>query len=117
MDTRTLEQLHIEEASLESARYTEEPRLPALVARRTPPVKPVTKRASPSPRKRRIRVGREVVKSGMAASLAVSMLSGLRIIRPMSIHPVASWIFVGLTVIHMIAYDKMGKSGRSASSP
>jgi hypothetical protein len=55
------------------------------------------------------RKGREVVKSGMAASLAVTMLTGLKILRPMRIHPVASWIFVGLTVVHMLIYDPPSK--------
>ncbi len=55
------------------------------------------------------RRGREVVKAGMGASLTVSMLTGLRILRPMSMHPVASWIFVGLTLVHMLAYDSGGR--------
>ena len=51
------------------------------------------------------RAGQEVIKSGMAGSLAVSMLTGLKILRPMSIHPVASWIFLGLTIVHTLMYS------------
>jgi hypothetical protein len=55
------------------------------------------------------RKGREVVKAGMAGSLAVTMLTGLKILRPMRIHPVASWIFVGLTLAHMLLYEAPSK--------
>jgi hypothetical protein len=55
------------------------------------------------------RRGREVVKAGMASSLAVSMLTGLKILRPMRLHPVAAWAFVGFTIVHMIMYDKPSK--------
>ncbi|MBF0357289.1 MAG: hypothetical protein HQL70_01705 [Magnetococcales bacterium] len=55
------------------------------------------------------RRGREVVKAGMASSLAVSMLTGLKILRPMRIHPIAAWAFVGMTIIHMIMYEKPSK--------
>ncbi|MBF0371430.1 MAG: hypothetical protein HQL52_18475 [Magnetococcales bacterium] len=69
---------------------------PALARKKAPPArKPAVKR----------RVGKEVVKSGMAASLAVTMLTGMKIMRPMSLHPVASWIFVGLTVAHTLLYE------------
>ncbi|MBF0381854.1 MAG: hypothetical protein HQL69_12600 [Magnetococcales bacterium] len=55
------------------------------------------------------RKGREVVKAGMAGSLAVTMLTGLKILRPMRIHPVASWLFVGLTLAHMLLYEAPSK--------
>ncbi|MEO5367702.1 MAG: hypothetical protein H7831_15360 [Magnetococcus sp. WYHC-3] len=41
----------------------------------------------------------------MAASLAVSMLTGLRLMKPFSLHPVASWVFVGLTLVHTLVYE------------
>ena len=58
------------------------------------------------PTKKSRPLGREVVKSAMAASLAVTMLTGLKVLRPMSMHPVASWVFLGLTVLHMLTYEK-----------
>ncbi|MEO5377641.1 MAG: hypothetical protein H7832_07670 [Magnetococcus sp. DMHC-6] len=51
------------------------------------------------------KVGREAVKAGMAASLAVSLLTGLKLLRPMAMHPVASWLFLGLTVAHTLIYE------------
>ncbi|MBF0453942.1 MAG: hypothetical protein HQL72_03875 [Magnetococcales bacterium] len=60
-------------------------------------------------RNQRRRKGREVVKSGMAASLAVTMMTGLKILRPMRIHPIAAWVFVGLTLVHMLVYDPPSK--------
>jgi hypothetical protein len=68
-----------------------------------------TARMTSQKRSRNRRKGREVVKSGMAASLAVSMMTGMKILRPMSLHPVASWVFVGLTVVHMLMYETPAK--------
>ncbi len=64
------------------------------------------------PHKKRVRMGREVVKSGMAASMAVTLLTGLKVLRPMSMHPVAGWVFLGLSIVHMVMYEKPSRSGR-----
>ena len=72
-------------------------RLPAGVARKS-----VTPRSGSRGRRK----GKEVVKAGMAASLAVTLLTGLKWLRPMSMHPVAAWAFLGLTVVHMLMYEK-----------
>nr|CRH04307.1 Conserved protein of unknown function [Candidatus Magnetococcus massalia] len=74
---------------------------------------PKGKRRSVSGKRRR--VGREAIKAGMAASLAVSMLTGMRVIKPMSLHGPASWVFVGLTLAHTLIYEiPNSKSKRSA---
>ncbi|MEG3640723.1 hypothetical protein [Magnetococcus sp. PR-3] len=54
---------------------------------------------------KRRRVGREAIKAGMAASLAVSMLTGMRMMKPMKLHGPASWVFVGLTLAHTLIYE------------
>jgi hypothetical protein len=56
------------------------------------------------------RVGKEAVKAGMATSLGVAMLTGLKILKPMSLHGPASWIFVGLTLVHTLVYELPNKS-------
>ncbi|GAB6053012.1 hypothetical protein JCM17960_18320 [Magnetospira thiophila] len=61
--------------------------------------------ARPTPKRSMRRVGKEAVKAGMAASLAVTMLTGLKIIRPMKWHGPASWLFVGLTLAHTLVYE------------
>ncbi len=96
MDTRTSEMQQLQ---------TEGPMAENL----SKPLVKITNKKAAQRRSRKRNVGREVVKSGMAASLAVTMMTGLRVLRPMSIHPVASWVFVGLTVVHMLMYDTPGK--------
>ncbi|MEO5343327.1 MAG: hypothetical protein H7842_08320 [Gammaproteobacteria bacterium SHHR-1] len=58
------------------------------------------------------RVGKEAVKAGMATSLGVAMLTGLKILKPMSLHGPASWIFVGLTLVHTLVYELPNRSSR-----
>lgn len=53
--------------------------------------------------------GREVVKAGMASSMAVTMLTGMKILRPMRFHPIAAVVFVGLAITHMLMYDSPSK--------
>lgn len=104
MDTRTLAQIQHSENGL--ALLSEgEAGIKAMVRRKGHTGNRHTGRRG---RKHHIRIGREVVKSGMAASLAVTMLTGMKLLRPMSLHPVASWVFIGFSIIHMVAYDKMG---------
>jgi hypothetical protein len=70
---------------------------------------PSISRKKTQQRSKNRRKGREVVKAGMAGSLAVTMLTGMKVLRPMSIHPIASWLFVGLTLAHMVLYDPPSK--------
>ncbi len=111
MDARTAELIRPEQTTSEVP-VQEQP-----VQKGHPVKKRVSKPRQVSQKRRKIRRrGREVVKVGMGASLTVSMLTGLRILRPMSMHPVASWIFVGLTVLHMLAYDSNGVSDNKTKS-
>lgn len=113
MDTRTTELLRLSEESLETSLPTENDidtkHLVSSPLRQSarPGARPGARRPK---KKSHVRVGREVVKTGMAASLSVALLTGLKVLRPMSVHPMASWIFLGLTVLHMVAYDKPGRS-------
>lgn len=115
MDARTSELLEKTERSLNRERLLKECQpLKVDVAERKI-VQKTIRRPVRSTKKGRVRVGREVVKSGMAASMAVTILTGLKILRPMSLHPVASWIFLGLTLVHMVAYDKTGTAKQPSS--
>ncbi|CCQ72709.1 hypothetical protein [Magnetospira sp. QH-2] len=62
-------------------------------------------KARATPKRSVRRVGKEAVKAGMAASLAVTMLTGLKIVKPMKLHGPASWLFVGLTLAHTLVYE------------
>lgn len=107
MDRRVLDSMRHQEETLELPwTPTKMPGIPQKALPRRSVESPI----KPARKKNHVRVGREVVKSGMAASLAVVFLTGLKIVRPMSLHPVASWVFLGLSVIHMVAYDKNGAS-------
>ncbi|MBF0588381.1 MAG: hypothetical protein HQL53_04570 [Magnetococcales bacterium] len=81
----------------------------------TPRKKIVKKRgASPAARKkmqrrRKIRLReREVLKAGMTSSLTVAILTGIKVIKPMRLHPVAGWFFLGFTIAHLISNSRSG---------
>ncbi|MBF0383416.1 MAG: hypothetical protein HQL69_20545 [Magnetococcales bacterium] len=69
----------------------------------------VRSRPRPAPRKgsarAKKRMGREAIKAGMAATLTLSMLTGLKIVKPMKLHGPVSWAFVGLTLAHTLIYE------------
>ncbi len=73
-------------------------------------------RSRPAPRKRstrtKRRMGREAIKAGMAATLTMSMLTGMRVIKPMKLHGPFSWAFVGLTLAHTLIYEIPNKKTR-----
>ena len=110
MDAKTSE-LHREyQENPADSQTLQPPKLQVATAKTQPPaVKTLPLNKAPQKPSRNRRRGREVVKSGMAASLAVSVLTGLKIIRPMRFHPIASWAFVGLTLLHMLMYDSSSK--------
>ncbi|MBF0187917.1 MAG: hypothetical protein HQL50_08315 [Magnetococcales bacterium] len=70
-------------------------------------------KARRSPAAARRRLGREAVKAGMAATLSLSMLTGLKVVKPMKLHGPVSWAFVGLTVAHMLIYELPKKRASS----
>ncbi|MBF0188672.1 MAG: hypothetical protein HQL50_12180 [Magnetococcales bacterium] len=55
--------------------------------------------------KKRLR-DRELIKAGMTSSLTVAILTGIKVLKPMRLHPVAAWIFLGITVAHMVTNSK-----------
>ncbi|WP_041641371.1 hypothetical protein [Magnetococcus marinus] len=71
--------------------------------------------ARQTPTRTKRRMGREAIKAGMAATLTLSMLTGLRIIKPMSLHGPVSWAFVGLTLAHTLIYEIPNKKSRNES--
>jgi hypothetical protein len=106
MDARTSE-LHTDYAKTPTVEQLPTPVKVVKPARKKTSA-PAARKAAQRRSKKRSK-GREVVKSGMAASLAVTMMTGLKILRPMRIHPIASWVFVGLTLVHMIMYESPSK--------
>ncbi len=57
-------------------------------------------------KKKNILRGKEVMKAGMAASLATTFLTGFRILRPMKFHPIAASIFLGFALAHILMNEK-----------
>ncbi len=60
-----------------------------------------------SQRKRKVKLReREVLKMGMTSSLTVAILTGIKVMKPMRLHPVAGWIFLGFTLAHLLTNSK-----------
>ncbi|OSM08656.1 hypothetical protein [Magnetofaba australis] len=51
------------------------------------------------------RLGKEAVKAGMSITLALSMLTGLRVVKPFSLHAPVSWLFVAFVLVHTLVYE------------
>lgn len=83
---------------------------PAITKSITPPIKQRLSNLNETLKQpKNKKKGRELVKAGMAASLGVSILTGMKILRPMKMHTSASWIFLGLSVVHTLMYDPANK--------
>ncbi|MEO5333138.1 MAG: hypothetical protein H7839_14045 [Magnetococcus sp. YQC-5] len=53
------------------------------------------------------KTGRELVKTGMVASLTTVLLTGFRVLRPLNpLHTVAGVLFVGFSLWHMMQNEK-----------
>ncbi len=58
-------------------------------------------------RRKRRRVGHELSKTGMIASLTVIALTGFRILKPMlPLHPIAGMAFIGFALWHVYQKDQ-----------
>ncbi|MBF0359167.1 MAG: hypothetical protein HQL70_11225 [Magnetococcales bacterium] len=63
-------------------------------------------------KKKKLLIGKEVMKAGMAASLATTFLTGYRILRPMKFHPIAASAFLGFALAHILMSENRGGGGR-----
>ncbi|MEO5364184.1 MAG: hypothetical protein H7838_11265 [Magnetococcus sp. DMHC-8] len=58
-------------------------------------------------RRRERRIGHELSKTGMIASLTVIALTGFRILKPMlPVHPIAGLAFIGFALWHVYQKDQ-----------
>ncbi len=60
-------------------------------------------------------MGKEVMKAGMAASLATTFLTGYRILRPMKFHPIAASAFLGFALAHILMSEREAAEGEERS--